>query len=155
MQLSAHNGKPLPQGTSILSNGINFSVFSRNATDITLDIFEKETDSTPYFSYKFDKTYNRTGDIWHVFIEGLKPGALYLYRVDGPFDPERGHRFNKNCYLIDPYAKALTNKSIFKNLPENYVPAKDKMDIELGTLMDAGTIGYLLAEQIERSLSYL
>ena len=95
-------------------SNINFSVFSRNATEVILDIFEDENSSKPYFSYKFDKVHNRTGDVWHVFIEGLKPGALYLYRVAGPFDPEKGHRFNKNCYLIDPYAKALTNKSIFK-----------------------------------------
>ena len=91
-ELSVRNGKPLPHGTTVTSNGVNFSVFSRNATSIILDIFEDENSSTPYFSYEFDSIYNRTGDVWHVFIEGLKPGALYLYRVDGPFDPERGHR---------------------------------------------------------------
>ena len=137
LKLTVRNGKPLPHGTTIANNGVNFSVFSRNATEIILDIFEEENSSTPYFSYKFHPTHNRTGDVWHVFIEGLKPGALYLYRVNGPFEPEKGHRFNKNCYLIDPYAKALTNKSIFQNLPKNYTPAKDKMDIEFGTLYDA------------------
>ena len=137
VELTVRNGKPLPHGTTITSDGVNFSVFSRNATSITLDIFEDENSSTPYFSYQFDPIHNRTGDVWHVFIKGLKSGALYLYRVDGPFEPEKGHRFNKNCYLIDPYAKALTNKSVFKNLPKNYTPAKDKMDIEFGTLYDA------------------
>ena len=102
MQLSAHNGKPLPQGTSILSNGINFSVFSRNATDITLDIFEKETDSTPYFSYKFDKTYNRTGDIWHVFIVSPIYNMTIPNRKEGPALLQNANNFSAICFVRIP-----------------------------------------------------
>ena len=68
VELTVRNGKPLPHGTTITSDGVNFSVFSRNATSITLDIFEDEKSSTPYFSYQFDPIHNRTGDVWHVFI---------------------------------------------------------------------------------------
>lgn len=136
-QLKVRNGKPFPQGATVSSAGVNFSVFSRHATKIILDIFEDEHSSKPTFSYVYDNVKNRTGDIWHVFIEGLKAGALYLYRVEGPFEPEKGHRFNKNTYLLDPYAKSLTSASIFKNLPKNYAPPVDKLDIEFGTLIDA------------------
>ena len=135
--LNIFPGKPLPLGASILGNGVNFSIFSRNAESIILELFESEDSASPYFSYTFDKTHNRTGDIWHVFVEGLTAGALYLYRADGPFEAEKGHRFNKNTYLIDPYAKALTNTSLFGNLKPGYVAPSDKMDIMLGKLQSA------------------
>ena len=100
-------------------------------------MFKNQDDSEPYFTYTFNPEKDRTGDIWHVFIEGVKPGTLYLYRADGPFAPEKGHRFNKNIYLLDPYAKALTSTSLFKNLPPGYVTPTDNMDIQLGKVSDA------------------
>ena len=126
------SGNTLPFGATPVRSGINFSVFSRNATSVILDIFENPEDSEPCFSYTLDPKLNRTGDMWHVCIEGLKPGALYLYRVDGPFEPKKGHRFNRNHYLLDPYAKAITDTSIFANLPAGYRTPMDKMDVELG-----------------------
>ncbi len=126
------SGNTLPFGATPVRSGINFSVFSRNATSVILDIFENPEDSDPCFSYTLDSKLNRTGDMWHVCIEGLKPGALYLYRVDGPFEPKKGHRFNRNHYLLDPYAKAITDTSIFANLPAGYRTPVDKMDVELG-----------------------
>ena len=92
----AQPGKPMPHGATIVNDGVNFSVFTRNGTSVILDIFQNPEDENPCFSYTFDPKINRTGDIWHVFLKGLKAGALYLYRVDGPFNPEKGHRFNKN-----------------------------------------------------------
>lgn len=125
-------GTPFPYGASLVRSGINFSVFSRHATSVTIDIFKAQDDAVPYFSYTLNPESNRTGDMWHVCLQGLQPGALYLYRVDGPFEPKKGHRFNRNQYLLDPYAKALTDTSIFANLPSNYHTPVDKMDIELG-----------------------
>lgn len=136
-QIDVLPGKPLPFGATPNRLGVNFSVFSRNGTSVTLDIFDSEDDSTPSFSYTLDPEINRTGDIWHVCLTGLKPGALYLYRVDGPFDPKKGHRFNKNQYLIDPYTKALTATSIFENLPKHYKTPVDKLDIEMDHLRSA------------------
>lgn len=135
--ISIKDGKPFPHGASLMGNGVNFNIFSRHATNVTLDIFKSENDSVPYFSYTFDHNLNRTGDIWHVFLEGLEANALYLYRVDGPFEPEKGHRYNKNTYLLDPYAKALTNTSLFGNLPPDYITPTDDIDILLGKLPDA------------------
>ncbi|MDR1747726.1 MAG: glycogen debranching enzyme, partial [Spirochaetaceae bacterium] len=127
--LIPHPGKPLPQGASPHHNGVNFSVFTRNGTGVILDIFENEDDAKPCFSYTFDPERNCTGDLWHVFLEGLSPGALYLYRVDGPFDPEKGQRFNKNNYLLDPYAKSLTDSSIFENRAEVPRPMQETIDL--------------------------
>ena len=126
-------GSPLPAGASLVRGGVNFSVFSRNAVSVTLDIFEKAEDEYPSYSFCLDPVVNRTGDMWHICVHGLEAGAFYLYRVDGPFQPEKGHRFNRNVYLLDPYAKALTSVSIFSNLPASYLPPSDKMDIELGS----------------------
>ncbi|MCR4790767.1 MAG: glycogen debranching enzyme, partial [Treponemataceae bacterium] len=124
-------GKPLPNGAEIIDDGVNFSLFSRNGTGVTLDIFENADDADPVYSYEFNPNINKTGDIWHVFLKGLGKGALYLYRVDGPFNPDSGHRFNKNQYLLDPYAKGLTDCSVFANLPPDYVTPVDKTDILL------------------------
>ena len=135
--LSVQPGKPMPFGATLEHDGVNFTVFTRNGTRVFLDIFENETSDAPYFTYEFNPAVNKTGDIWHVKVMGLGAGALYLFRVDGPFKPEQGHRFNKKQYLLDPYAKALTNVSIFKNLSPDYAPPVDIMDIEFAKTMSA------------------
>ena len=65
--LSFLSGKPFPYGVSVFGNGVNFSLFSRHASSVTLELFEKSDDATPVHSYTFDTTLNKTGDIWHVF----------------------------------------------------------------------------------------
>src|SRR5574344_2028413 len=130
-QVKTLPGKPLPLGAELSADGVNFSVFSRNGTRVILDIFSSSDDSEPYTSIEFDPHLNRTGDIWHVFVPGIKAGALYMYQVDGPFEPAEGHRFNVNQFLLDPYAKAITPVSLFENLPPNYKTPVDKVDIEL------------------------
>lgn len=100
-------------GATLVKDGVNFAVFSKNATKVVLDLFDAPGDKQPSFSYEFDSKKNRTGDIWHVFVKGLQKNSLYLYRLDGPYNPPKGHRFNFNKYLLDPYAKSLSNGSIF------------------------------------------
>ncbi len=106
--LSFLSGQPCPYGTAVLSTGVNFSLFSRHASSVTLDIFEYVDDAEPCYSYTLKKDTNKTGDIWHVFVQGLQKNALYLYRVEGPFVPHEGLRFNGGNYLLDPYARGLT-----------------------------------------------
>ncbi|PIE98818.1 MAG: glycogen debranching enzyme GlgX [Treponema sp.] len=108
-------GKPLPYGACVHGDGVNFTLFSRNAVSIRLELFESEDSAEPYAAFDFKSRINKTGDIWHVFVKGLKAGALYLYKADGPFIPSEGLRFNRNNYLLDPYAKALTDASIFSS----------------------------------------
>jgi glycogen operon protein len=96
-------------GSTITESGVNFSLFARRAVSVILLIFESPEPDSKYREISLDKKKNRTGDIWHCHIRGLKAGALYLYRVDGPYQPEQGLRFNPHKALLDPYAKALTS----------------------------------------------
>jgi glycogen operon protein len=105
---SMETGKALPLGASLIEGGVNFALFSRHASSVSLIIFEDEKPDSAYQEFKLDRWKNKTGDIWHCCILGLKAGAYYLYRVDGPYEPEKGLRFNVNKFLLDPYAKALT-----------------------------------------------
>ncbi len=123
-------GKPFPFGATLVEGGVNFAVFSRNATKVILEFYSSQEACAPYAQVEFDPENNRTGDVWHAFVPGIRAGSLYLYRVDGPFDPYSGHRFNVKQKLFDPYAKALTDVSLFYNLPPNYSPPMDKSDIE-------------------------
>ncbi|MHC6201938.1 glycogen debranching protein GlgX [Breznakiellaceae bacterium SP9] len=100
-------GKALPLGADLSEGGVNFSLFSRNSTAVSLVLFETDAPDSPYEEVVLDAHKNKTGDIWHCFIPRLKAGALYLYKVDGPYMPERGLRFNSHKALLDPYAKAI------------------------------------------------
>ncbi|HUU29823.1 MAG TPA: glycogen debranching protein GlgX [archaeon] len=102
------SGRPLPLGATLVPGGCRFSVFSRHATGVWLQLYEKAEDKKCAAEFELDPELNRTGDIWHVDLEGIEEGQLYLWRVDGPDEPERGHRFNPEIPLLDPYAKALT-----------------------------------------------
>ena len=105
------NGKALPCGATLNGDGVNFSLFSRHAKAVSLLLFENEKQDSAWQEIKLDARNNKTGDMWHCFIPGLKAGACYLYRVDGPFVPEKGLRYNFNRLLLDPYARALTDLS--------------------------------------------
>jgi isoamylase len=108
---TVETGKALPLGATVDGRGINFAVFSRHATSVTLIIFQSAEPGSLFSEIKLDKKKNRTGDIWHCFIPGLKEHTCYLYRAEGPYVPEKGFRFNSNKALLDPYAKALTDLS--------------------------------------------
>ncbi|MDR0639323.1 MAG: glycogen debranching protein GlgX [Spirochaetaceae bacterium] len=109
--LKIEDGKPLPLGAEVKAGGVNFAVFSRNATSVTLILFETADLSSGHRNIALTVPAHRTGDVWHCFVRGLRAGAAYAYRVDGPFRPDRGLRFNRHKVLLDPYAKALTDLS--------------------------------------------
>ena len=104
-------GRPLPLGAEPMDGGVNFSLFSRHATAVTLILFETPLNCEGALELPLDPKRNRTGDVWHCLVPGLNAGALYLYRVDGPYIPEKGYRFNPNKMVLDPYAKALSDIS--------------------------------------------
>jgi isoamylase len=101
-------GSPLPLGANFTPEGLQFSIFSRHATGVTLVLFESEKPGSKTVEIRLDSDVNKTGDIWHVMIKGLREGQLYGYKIEGPYEPENGHRFNMHKLLIDPYAKAIT-----------------------------------------------
>ncbi|MCL2139734.1 MAG: glycogen debranching enzyme, partial [Treponema sp.] len=108
---TVENGKALPLGATLTEKGVNFAVFSRHATAVTLILLESPEPGSLFKEIKLDPKINRTGDIWHCFIPGLKEHTCYLYRAEGPYIPEKGLRFNSNKTLLDPYAKELTDLS--------------------------------------------
>src|SRR6516165_10527731 len=110
----AEPGRPKPLGATVDEEGVNFSVFSRNATSVELLLFVRQDDVQPIQIIKLQPPNHQTFFFWHVYVKGLKPGAHYAYRVDGPWDPhDKGFRFNRNKVLVDPYALGNT-KSLFK-----------------------------------------
>ena len=135
--IKVHNGKPMGFGAVLTEGGVNFSIYSRDATKVSLVLFENEYDQKPARVIDFDPHKNRTGDVWHIYIEGLGAGTLYLYKVDGPYIPPKGLRFNSNKYLFDPYAKAFTPGSVFRSYNKQWKQGFDgNMGGELQDLSD-------------------
>ncbi len=100
-------GRSYPLGATNLPGGVNFSVFSRNATAMELVLFDREDDPRPARVIPIDPAMNRTYHYWHVFVPGVQPGQLYGYRVRGPFDPASGMRFDPTKVLLDPYGRGV------------------------------------------------
>jgi isoamylase len=98
-------GSPFPLGATLEENGVNFSIFSANASRVELCLFDKPEDGT---ACRRIRIFHCTNQIWHVFVPGLKAGQCYGYRVHGEYDPGKGHRFNPTKLLLDPYAKAIS-----------------------------------------------
>lgn len=105
-------GKPLPLGATVTATGINFSVFSRHATAITLVIFKPGTPD-PLVEIAMDPQRNRTGDLWHIHLAGADVSCRYGYKADGLFEPDKGHRFQGNKVLLDPYARAIEGGEVW------------------------------------------
>ena len=103
MSRSILPGKPYPQGATWDGTGVNFSLYSEKATAVELCLFE-DLDST---DCEVVAVRECTGLVWHGYLPGIKLGQLYGYRVQGPYEPERGERFNSAKLLIDPFARAL------------------------------------------------
>ncbi len=107
-------GHPQPFGVSLLAGGVNFAVFSRHATALSLVLFQPgELD--PLLEFPLDPKINRTGDVWHICLQGLVPGFEYGYRVarnSGKESPT--HRFDDHQVLLDPYARAVSGPSLWR-----------------------------------------
>jgi len=108
-------GKPLPFGLSHSDNGFNLAVFSRHATGVSLLIFDDRHEQAVEI-IELDPNRNRSGDIWHARLSSDIRGMSYALRVEGPWAPEHGHRFDPRLPLLDPYALALTGSSHWRAL---------------------------------------
>jgi glycogen operon protein len=81
-------GNPVPiGGAHEQGNGVNFVLFSRHATGVRLELYQNADDSSPSRIIDFDQVRHRTGDVWHVWVRGIRAGQLYGYRVEGPYLP--------------------------------------------------------------------
>jgi glycogen operon protein len=95
--------------------GVQFIVYSRSATAMRVLLYDRIGDPEPAEVIALDPTKDRWGDIWSIFVPGVGPGQLYHFQADGPFDPDRGQRFDGNARLIDPYARALAGRFLTGN----------------------------------------
>ncbi|HEX8421043.1 MAG TPA: glycogen debranching enzyme GlgX, partial [Sphingomonas sp.] len=99
-------GSPYPLGATFDGDGINFAVFSANAEKMELCLF----DPSGRRELKRLALPEWTDEVWHGYLPDVGPGLLYGYRAHGPYAPERGHRFNPNKLLLDPYARKLSGE---------------------------------------------
>jgi glycogen operon protein len=104
---SLPTGRSTPLGASVVDDGVNFSVYSRQATGVELLLFDREDDARPERSVRIDPVSQRSYHYWHVLVPGVQPGQLYGYRVQGPFEPQLGLRFDPAKVLLDPYGRGV------------------------------------------------
>jgi isoamylase len=107
MFISSLNGCSAPLGATVCRGGINFSLFSRGASQVQLLFFDRVDDSHPSRVLTLDPEKHRTYHYWHIFVPRLGPGQIYAYRVQGSFDPANGLRFDPSKVLLDPYGRGV------------------------------------------------
>lgn len=110
---TANIGRSAPIGATVEPGGVNFSLFSRDASGVDLLLFDREDDFEPVRVIALDPAIHRSYHYWHTFVPGLLTGQIYAYRVHGPFDPGRGMRFDSSRILLDPYGRGVA-------VPKNY-----------------------------------
>jgi isoamylase len=111
-------GYPYPLGATWMGNGVNFALFSETAASVELCLFDNIEATEENIRIPVTE---HTDQVWHVFLPDVRPGQLYGYRVSGPYDPERGLRFNSSKLLLDPYAKAIAGEVTWADEMFGYV----------------------------------
>ena len=118
-------GSPYPRGATWDGLGVNFALFSAHATKVELCLFdeagkeERQRIELPEY----------TDEIWHGYLRGLRPGAVYGFRVNGPYEPEKGHRFNPNKLLLDPYARSHVGSLRWDDACFGYTVGAEQADL--------------------------
>lgn len=119
-------GKPYPLGATWLGNGVNFAISSEHATGVELCLFDNI--DAPHENARVPLR-EQTGQVWHVFLPEARPGQLYGYRVAGPYEPNRGLRFNDSKLLLDPYAKSIAGQINWSDEMFGYVVGDQAEDL--------------------------
>ncbi len=124
-QLRVWAGNPFPLGSTFDGRGVNFALFSANATKVELCLLDhqgqREIERIPLPEY--------TDEVYHGYFPDLGPGQLYGYRVHGPYDPNHGHRFNPNKFLLDPYSRQLVGTIRWSNAHYGYRIGSPREDL--------------------------
>src|SRR5579885_1191039 len=103
-KLKVLQGSPYPLGATWDGHGVNFALFSEHAAKVELCLFDSPEAEHESVRIQLPEYTNQ---VFHGYVKGLEPGQLYGYRVHGPYEPKRGHRFNPSKLLVDPYAKCI------------------------------------------------
>ena len=125
-QVKTFLGQPYPLGATWIGNGVNFAIFSEHATGVELCLFDSLEAAEENLRIPVKE---QTDQVWHVFLPDARPGQLYGFRVSGPYDPERGLRFNSSKLLLDPYAKAIVGAVSWADEMFGYVIGGEKEDL--------------------------
>ena len=123
-------GRPYPLGATWDGRGVNFAIYSENATKIELCLFDSA--EAPDASTRLP-LLEHTDMVWHCYLPDVRPGQLYGYRVSGPYDPQNGHRFNPHKLLLDPYAKAIGRLPKWTDAMHGYVVGDSQDDLSFST----------------------
>jgi len=123
----ASAGAPEPLGATWDGRGTNFALYSEGATGVLLCLFDADGVETRV------PVRRKTAFVWHAYVEGVTPGTAYGYRVDGPWNPEKGLRFNPANVLLDPYARALSDTEHWESGAYSYDRASPDKDLTRAT----------------------
>jgi glycogen operon protein len=121
------NSAPYPLGASVVAEGTSFAVFAGNATEVELCLF----DATGRREITRVALPECTDGVWHGCVPGIAAGQIYGFRAHGPYDPERGHRYNANKLLLDPYARALSGSLRWSDALYGYRPTSPRGDLSI------------------------
>jgi isoamylase len=131
-------GNPLPWGPHPHGDGVNFALPSRHATRVRLELYQNPDDASASKVIDLDPVRHRTGDVWHVWVRGIASGQLYAYRIDGPYQPQEGQRFNVNKLLLDPFATAIAGVSDWNfAAARGYDSSSNQADLSFSTTDNA------------------
>jgi len=119
-------GRPYPLGATWDGMGVNFALFSEHGTGAELLLFDKPNDTKPAH---VEPLKERTDLVFHAYLPDVQPGQLYGYRVDGPYKPAEGHRFNRNKVLFDPYGKAVGREATWDHALFGYTIGDEQGDL--------------------------
>jgi isoamylase len=123
MSRNVFPGKPFPLGASWDGKGVNFALYSENADEVELCLYDADDHESRIPIKDMDS------HVWHVYLPDIQPGQKYGYRVYGPYDPANGHRFNPNKLLLDPYAKAISGTLTWDDSLFGYVVGHPDADL--------------------------
>ncbi len=139
-QVAVRPGQPYPLGVHWDGQGVNVALYSEHAEGVELCLFETAYDPAPSRTHALS---DRTGPVFHGYVPGVRPGQRYGFRVHGPYEPHRGHRFNPNKLLLDPYARALGRPMRWNRALLGYDAEALKRGVRLPDERDSATVAPL------------
>jgi glycogen operon protein len=127
-------GRPFPLGATWDGRGVNFALYSENAAKVELCLFDSVEDQQESQRIPLSE---HTDMVWHIYLADVRPGQLYGYRVHGPYEPQKGHRFNHHKLLLDPYAKSVARLTNWTDAMSGYIIGDAREDLSFSTLDSA------------------
>jgi isoamylase len=141
-------GRRFPLGARHDGAGVNFALYSEHATEVELCLFDSP--DAPAESERI-RLREVTGHVRHGYVPGLEPGQAYGYRVSGPYEPDRGHRFNPAKLVLDPYARAVSGALDWKGPVFGYSIGDPQADLSRSDEDDAWAVprGIVISDEFD------